>query len=81
MMIVLFHSALGLRAVERDIAATLRDDGHDVVVPDLYGGRTADTLEHGLALGLPRLHPERFQLSCSASPTMMPSGPRMKQSR
>jgi dienelactone hydrolase len=50
MMIVLFHSALGLRAVERDIAATLRGDGHDVVVPDLYGGRTVDTLEHGLAL-------------------------------
>jgi hypothetical protein len=32
------------------IAATLRGDGHDVVVPDLYGGGTVDTLEHGLAL-------------------------------
>src|SRR4051794_21843559 len=50
MMIILFHSALGLRAVERDITATLRGDGHNVVVPDVYGGRTVDTLEHGLTL-------------------------------
>ena len=31
--------------------------------------------------GRPRPHPWRFQLSCSASPMMMPSGPRRKQSR
>jgi hypothetical protein len=31
--------------------------------------------------GPPRPHPWRFQLSCSASPMMMPSGPRRKQSR
>jgi hypothetical protein len=31
--------------------------------------------------GRPRLHPWRFQLSCSASPMMMPSGPRRKQRR
>jgi High-affinity nickel-transport protein len=29
----------------------------------------------------PRPHPWKFQLSCSASPMMMPSGPRRKQSR
>ncbi len=29
----------------------------------------------------PRPHPWRFQLSSSASPRMMPSGPRRKQSR
>ena len=29
----------------------------------------------------PDPHPWRFQLSCSASPMMMPSGPRRKQSR
>jgi hypothetical protein len=28
-----------------------------------------------------RAHPWRFQLSCSASPMMMLSGPRRKQSR
>jgi hypothetical protein len=31
--------------------------------------------------GRPRPHQWRFQLSCSASPMMMPSGPRRKQSR
>ncbi len=31
--------------------------------------------------GRPRPHPWRSQLSCSASPMMMPSGPRRKQSR
>jgi hypothetical protein len=31
--------------------------------------------------GRPRPHPWRFQLSCSVSPMMMPSGPRRKQSR
>jgi dienelactone hydrolase len=50
MLIVLFHSALGLRAVERQIAAALHADGHDVLVPDLYDGRAVDALEEGLAL-------------------------------
>ncbi len=50
MTIVLFHSALGRRRVEHDLAAALRDDGHDVLVPDLYDGTTAETLEGGLAL-------------------------------
>ena len=50
MKIMLFHSALGLRTVERDIAAALREDAHDVLVPDLYDGKTATTLEDGLAL-------------------------------
>ncbi|MFL5840952.1 MAG: dienelactone hydrolase family protein [Thermoleophilaceae bacterium] len=35
MMIVLFQSTQGLRVVERDIATALRDDCHDVLVPDL----------------------------------------------
>lgn len=48
--IVLFHSSLGLRQVERDAAALLRADGHDVVLPDLYAGRTADALDAGLRL-------------------------------
>jgi dienelactone hydrolase len=49
-LIVLFHSALGLRRVEQDIADALRRDGHEVRLPDLYDGRTAHTLEDGLAL-------------------------------
>jgi dienelactone hydrolase len=48
--VVLFHSSLGLRPVEGAAAAMLRADGHDVLLPDLYAGRTADTLAAGLAL-------------------------------
>lgn len=48
--IVLFHSALGLRAVEHEAAARLEDWGHTVTLPDLYAGRAADSTEPGLAL-------------------------------
>ncbi|MGW5355786.1 dienelactone hydrolase family protein [Streptomyces sp. NPDC004031] len=50
MTIVLFHSMYGLRPAVRDAAERLRAAGHEVVVPDLYDGRTADTPEEGLAL-------------------------------
>ncbi len=50
MQIALFRSALGLRAVEHDLAAALRADGHDVLLPDLYDGRTAETVADGLEL-------------------------------
>jgi hypothetical protein len=46
-----------------------------MVVLTLFAGATTAA---GIALGP---HPWRFQLSCSASPMMMPSGPRRKQSR
>ncbi|MEU4191829.1 dienelactone hydrolase family protein [Kribbella sp. NPDC026611] len=48
--VVLFHSALGLRAVEHSAAKLLRSDGHEVHLPDLYGGRVAADLDSGLAL-------------------------------
>jgi dienelactone hydrolase len=48
--IVLFHSMYGLRPAVRDAADRMRAAGHEVVVPDLYEGRTADTPEAGLAL-------------------------------
>ena len=48
--IVLFHSALGLRTVEHDTAARLRDWGHRVTLPDLYTGRTANATDEGLQL-------------------------------
>lgn len=50
MTIVLFHSMYGLRPAVRDAADRMRAAGHEVVVPDLYEGRTADTPEAGLAL-------------------------------
>jgi dienelactone hydrolase len=49
-VVVLFHSSLGLRDVERDAASALRAEGHHVLLPDLYAGRTAEDLEGGLRL-------------------------------
>lgn len=48
--VILFHSALGLRDVEREAARLLRADGHEVDLPDLYDGRVAADLESGLVL-------------------------------
>ncbi|MFC1459540.1 dienelactone hydrolase family protein [Microvirga arabica] len=48
--IVLFHSVLGLRPAEREIAAAFEADGHTVILPDLYGGRPVDSYDEGFRL-------------------------------
>ncbi|WP_431887363.1 dienelactone hydrolase family protein [Nocardiopsis alba] len=48
--IALFHSILGLRPVELSAADRLRKAGHEVVVPDLFGGEVATTLDEGFRL-------------------------------
>ena len=48
--VVLFHSMLGLRPVEQLAAERLRQAGHQVTTPDLYLGRTANTMAEGYAL-------------------------------
>ena len=40
--IALFHSVLGVRQGVLDAAERLRQDGHDVLVPDVFDGRTFD---------------------------------------
>ncbi|RKN42502.1 dienelactone hydrolase family protein [Streptomyces hoynatensis] len=47
---MLLHSAYGLRPAVRAAADLLRSAGHRVLLPDLYGGRTADSVEEGLAI-------------------------------
>lgn len=47
--VILFHHAQGLTDGVRLFAQHLRDAGHDVVVPDLYEGRTFDDLDAGVA--------------------------------
>lgn len=48
--VLLCHSVLGLRRLEREAAERLRAAGHEVALPDLYGGRTAATIGEGFAL-------------------------------
>lgn len=48
--VVVFHSACGPGEAEAAVAGRLRAAGHDVITPDLYDGRTARTLDDGLAL-------------------------------
>ncbi|MET7766503.1 dienelactone hydrolase family protein [Streptomyces sp. NPDC005336] len=48
--ILLFHSAYGLRPAVHAAADRLRAAGHEVIVPDLYEGRTAGTVEEGMAI-------------------------------
>jgi dienelactone hydrolase len=46
--VVLFHHALGLTPGVVAFADELRRAGHTVHTPDLFGGRTFDTIEAGL---------------------------------
>lgn len=48
--IVIFHSVLGLRSIERSTAAWLRANGHDVLTPDLFAGRTASVASEGFLI-------------------------------
>lgn len=48
--IVLFHSILGLRDAEREIATAFEKDGHKVVLPDLFAGRTAPDYDAAFAM-------------------------------
>ncbi|MDT0569700.1 dienelactone hydrolase family protein [Streptomyces sp. DSM 3412] len=50
MNIMLFHSIYGLRPAVRRAADRLRGAGHEVWTPDLFNGRTFDTVEEGRAL-------------------------------
>lgn len=50
MTIVLFHSTYGLRPAVHAAAERIRAAGHEVVVPDLFDGRTAETVEEGMEL-------------------------------
>ena len=47
--VVLFHHALGLTSGIAEFAARLEQAGHDVYTPDLFDGRTFDTIEAGIA--------------------------------
>lgn len=48
--IVLFHSVCGLRPAVHAAADRLRAAGHEVIVPDLFDGRTAASVQDGMAI-------------------------------
>jgi dienelactone hydrolase len=47
--VVVFHHALGLTDAVRRFAGSLREAGNTVHTPDLFDGRTFDTIEDGMA--------------------------------
>jgi dienelactone hydrolase len=49
MNIMLFHSTYGLRPAVAAAADRLRAAGHEVWTPDLFEGRTFETVEEGMA--------------------------------
>ncbi|MBO2461300.1 dienelactone hydrolase family protein [Actinomadura violacea] len=48
--ILLLHSMYGLRPAVHQAADRLRAAGHEVAVPDLYGGRVAGTPDEGVEI-------------------------------
>src|SRR5262245_10749351 len=49
--VVLYHHVQGLTDGVRSFADVVREAGHTVHTPDLFDGRTFDTLEEGMAFG------------------------------
>lgn len=52
--VLLFHHALGVTEGVRGFADAIRGAGHHVVVPDLFDGKTFDTIDAGVAHVDPR---------------------------
>ena len=70
--VVVFHHARGLTDPIRQFADALRDAGHTVHTPDLFDGRTFDTIEDGMAhaeeIGFPDGILARAQAAVAALP-------------
>lgn len=65
--VVLFHSVLGVRQGVLDAAERLGQDGHEVLVPDLFDGRTFDEYEPAMAFAEGELgHEELHKRSLAA---------------
>jgi dienelactone hydrolase len=47
--VIVFHHALGITDAVRGFADVLREAGHTVHTPDLFDGRTFETIEDGMA--------------------------------
>ncbi len=69
----MFHHALGVTEFVRRFAAGLREAGHTVHTPDLFDGRTFDTIEDGLAyaeeVGFPAAIVDRARAAVASLPS------------
>jgi dienelactone hydrolase len=70
--VVVYHHSLGLTEGVRRFADGLRAGGHTVHTPDLYDGRTFETIEEGMAhaeeLGFPTAILERGRAAAESLP-------------
>ncbi|MFI5099485.1 MAG: dienelactone hydrolase family protein [Actinomycetes bacterium] len=65
--IALFHSVLGVRQGVLEAAERLRQDGHDVLVPDIFEGRTFDDYQPAMTFAWEELgHAELLRRSREA---------------
>jgi dienelactone hydrolase len=71
--IVIFHSVLGVRRGELDAADRLHAAGHQVIVPDLYEGRTFDEYEPAMAFSR-SLDPDLLYERALAAVAELPDG-------
>jgi dienelactone hydrolase len=73
-VVVLFHSVLGVRQGVLDAAERLRRDGHEVVAPDLYGGRTFDDYPPAMAFAWEEVGPEALMRQAVEAVEGLPDG-------
>lgn len=72
--IVLFHSVHGLRPAARTAADRMRAAGHRVRVPDLFDGRTAESVEEGMAIKDEIGHEELVKRAVAAAAPLSEQG-------
>ena len=76
--VLLFHSALGLRAGETELAGALRSAGHEVTLVDQFDGRTFDTYDAAMAhsdeLGMPAMMASALEAAKGVSGPFVTAG-------
>jgi len=72
--VALFHSVLGVRQGVLDAAERLRQDGHDVLVVDLYDGRTFDDYPPAMTFAWEQVGPQVLMSRAVEAVAPLPDG-------
>jgi dienelactone hydrolase len=72
--VVLFHPVLGIRRGTRDAAERLRAAGHEVVVPDIFEGRTFEDYPPAMSYAWEELGAAEMTRRASVSVADVPDG-------